>query len=267
MSKAARKKQKRKRCCRGGLISLLDRTERTNIMLIKTKKYLWNKNYYKVVIILISMSAIFEFVFQYRFQSKIDIVYFFIASYISVIMIKDIVGSKTKKYLPVFYYFWPFIIIFINWMSHCKFALLPFVVSSYIIVICGKYKKKFLKVLILVSSLTIATMYLLLIAGYFIVNPQIEIKDTVYSPDNKYVMVVEETNFFLGGQVYVYFGRNIEFGVLGYYMPYKVKYYGNTDVWPELEFIDDDFISINGQLIETKGNNYIDEKGSDYIDN
>lgn len=228
-------------------------------MLIKTKKFLWNKNYYKIAILLISMSAIFEFVFQYRFRSKIEIFYFFITSYISVIMIKNILGNRTKKYLPVFYYFWPFIIIFIIWISLCKFALLPFIVSSFIFIICGKFRKRIYKILILVTSLTITAMYLLLLVWYFIVNPQIEIKDTVYSPDNKYVMVVEETNFFLGGQVYVYFGRNIDFGVLGYYMPYRVKYYGNTDVWPELQFINDDFISINGQLIETKGSNYIDD--------
>lgn len=230
-------------------------------MLIKIKKFLWNKNYYKIAIILISMSAIFELVFQYRFRTKIEIVYFFISSFISVVMIKNILGNKTKKYLPVFYYFWPFIMTCIICISHCKFALLPFIVSSLIIVICGKFRKKILKILILVTSVTVTAMYLLLlfIVHQVVVTPEIDIIKTVYSSDKKYVMVVEETDFSTGGQVYVYFGRNIEFGVLGHYMPYRVKYYGNTDVRPVLQFIDDDFISINGQFIETKGNNYIDD--------
>lgn len=226
-------------------------------MLVKNREVLCTQYFYKLAIIIISLNAIFELVFKYRFQSRIDIVYLFILGFISIIMIKNIVG--TKKYLPVFYYFWPIIMLIINYISLCQFASLPFVITSYIIIICGRFKYKSIKIFILVVNFIALSIYLILIVGYYIFAPQKDILETEYSLDKKYIMVVEESNFFMGGQVYVYVGRNIDFGVLGHYMPVKVKYYGHTGERPEIQFIDDDFISINGEQIEIKGSNYIDD--------
>lgn len=226
-------------------------------MLVKNREVLCAKYFYKLAIIIISLNAIFELVFKYRFQSKIEIVYLFLLCFISIVMIKNIVG--TKKYLPVFYYFWPIIMLIINYISFCQFASLPFVITSFIIIIYGKFKYKSIKIFILVVNFIVLAMYLVLIVGYYISAPQKDILETEYSLDKKYIMVVEESDFFMGGQVYVYVGRNIDFGVLGHYMPVKVKYYGHTGERPEIQFIDDDFISINGEQIEIKGSNYIDD--------
>lgn len=242
---------------RGKEIITLYQNKRWMIMILEIQKYLWTKNYYKIAIIIISLNAIFELVFKYRFQTRIEIIYFFISGFISAVMIKSIV--KTESYIPVFYYFWPFIMLIINYISLCQFASLPFVVTSFIIVIFGKFRYKLLKILILVTNLTAMVIYLVLVVGYYIASPQKDILETVYSHDKKYIMVVEETEFFMGGQVYVYLGRNVDFGILGHYKPVKVKYYGHTGETPEIQFIDDDFISINGQLIEIKGSNYIDD--------
>lgn len=232
------------------------------LMFMKISNLLKIKNYYKIIIIIICLNAFFELIFQYRFQTKIEIVYFFISCFISDFMIKSIVGREAEKYLPVFYYLWPFIMVVIFYISFCKLAMLPFMISSFIIVICGKCKKKWIKILILVPGLIAFSMNLLFLLGYIIINPSKEIIKTVYSIDKKYVMVVEETEFAKSGHVYVYMGRNIDFGVLGHYKPIKVKYFGRTDERPEILFIDDDFVSINGKIMEIEDNSYIDEYNS-----
>lgn len=53
---------------------------------------------------------------------------------------------------------------------------------------------------------------------------QPEVLKTVYSFDNKYMMALEESDLgATGGCVDIYFGRNIDFGLLGHYMPKKTK--------------------------------------------
>lgn len=219
-----------------------------------------NQAIHKAAIIIICLNTAFEVVFQYRFQSEIEIVYFFIAAIVSIIMIKNTAENRSKKYLPVFYCFWPFIMICISAASFCKLALLPFLLSSFIILLCGRFKKKWIKVLVSAVNLAVLSLYLLFLwLAYFFLTSEHGIIKTVYSPDNKYIMVVEETDFSTGGDVSVYFGRNIDFGVLGHYTPRKRKYYGHTDERPELQFIDDNHIRINGRRIESKGNDYIDD--------
>ena len=48
-------------------------------MLTKILKYLCGKNYYKMAVIIISLNFLFELVFKYRFESKIEVFYFIIA--------------------------------------------------------------------------------------------------------------------------------------------------------------------------------------------
>lgn len=56
----------------------------------------------------------------------------------------------------------------------------------------------------------------------------------VYSSDNKYIMILEECSLgATGGYVNIYVGRNIDFGILGCYMPKKIKYRGPWGERPE----------------------------------
>ena len=57
-------------------------------MLTKILKYLCGKNYYKKAVIIISLNFLFELVFKYRFESKIEVFYFIIAVIICIGMIK-----------------------------------------------------------------------------------------------------------------------------------------------------------------------------------
>ncbi len=82
----------------------------------------------------------------------------------------------------------------------------------------------------------------------------------VYSSDNKYIMILEECSLgATGGYVNIYVGRNIDFAILGCYMPKKIKYRGLWGERPEFFFVNDCFISINGEIIDIKGNKCIDD--------
>lgn len=107
-------------------------------------------------------------------------------------------------------------------------------------------------------------MYLLI--GWFLFyspytfNATKEIVKTVYSSGNKYVMNLEEGSVgATGGDVKLYVGRNIDLGFLGRYMPTKIKYWGPWGERPEFFFVNNCSISINGEILEIKGNKYIDE--------
>lgn len=215
-----------------------------------------------MAIAVLCLNTAFELFFQYRFQTKIQAVYFIISAVISVAAVKDRIKNHGREYLPVFYCFWPAILLFIMVISECKLCLLPFAVSSFLILFYGRLKNKFVKIAIV--SMHLIVLFLLsfwwLMVYWFAPGPNV--LGIVYSPDNKYVMVLEETDFSLGGNTSVYFGRNIDFGILGCYSPRRLKYLGNTiaaDESVEFHFVGDDFISINGMVIERKGKSYIDD--------
>lgn len=231
----------------------------------KIEMWLYPRNYYKIAIIIVCLNSIFELVFQYRFQAdiKTEAVYFLIWGIVSIVAIKNMVIKKQKKFLSVFYCFWPIIILFIYSISSCKVSLLPLLVSSFIILFFGRYKQKVIKI-----GLSIfITALVALIAGCIYFYPLIllgmnrpEVIKTVYSFDNKYIMVLEEADLgATGGYVDVYFGRNIDFGHLGRYMPKKTKYHGHWGERPDFNFINDRLIGINGELIEMKGRNYLSD--------
>ena len=80
--------------------------------------------------------------------------------------------------------------------------------------------------------------------------------EIVHSSDDKYIMILEEGDLgATGGYVNIYAGRNIDFGILGCYMPKKIKYRGPWGERPEMFFVNDRLISINGELIDIKGDN------------
>ena len=73
-------------------------------------------------------------------------------------------------------------------------------------------------------------------------------------------MILEECSLgATGGYVNIYVGRNIDFAILGCYMPKKIKYRGLWGERPEFFFVNDCFISINGEIIDIKGNKCIDD--------
>ena len=232
-------------------------------MLLKIKTILCSRDYYEIAIMLICLNSIFELVFQYRFQTelKMEVIYFLILGAISVIAIKNRVKSNQKTYLPVFYCFWPVIMSFIYFYSICKIALLPLLLSSYIMLFAGRYKRKSIKI----GMAVIMSIFYVLIALFIYFFPfalsamrRPEVVETSYSFDHKYIMVLEETDLgATGGNVDVYFGRNIDFGLLGHYMPMKTKYYGHWGERPDFSFVNNHLISINGELIEMKGRNYL----------
>ena len=221
------------------------------------------RNYYKIAIIIVVLNSIFELVFQYRFQAdiKTEAVYFLIMGIISIVAVKNMVIKKQEKVLPVFYCFWPIIMLFIYSVSSCKLSLLPLLISSLVILFLGKYKQKSVRI----SVIIFITAPAVFIAGCIYFFPLIllgmnkpEVVEIVYSFDNKYMMVLEENDLgATGGNVYVYLGRNIDFGVLGHYMPTKTKYHGHWGERPDFNFVNEHFISINGELIEMKGLNYL----------
>lgn len=224
---------------------------------------LYSRNYYKIAIIIVCLNSIFELVFQYRFQAdiKMEEIYFLIWGIVSIVAIKNMVIKKQEKPLPVFYCFWPIIMLFIYSLSSCKVSLLPLLFSSLIILFWGKYKQRLLKI-----SVTIfITAFMALIIGFIYFFPLIllgmnkpQIIEIVYSFDKKYIMVLEETSLgATGGNVDVYFGRNIDFGFLGRYMPKKTKYHGHWGERPDFNFVNNRLISINGELIEMRGRNYL----------
>ena len=229
----------------------------------KIKMSLYSRNYYKIAIIIVCINSIFELVFQYRFQAdiKMEEIYFLIWGIVSIIAIKNMVIKEQEKPLPVFYCFWPIIMLFIYSLSSCKVSLLPLLVSSLIILFWGKYKQRLLKI-----SVTIfITAFTALIIGFIYCFPLIllgmnkpEVVEIVYSFDKKYIMVLEESDLgATGGNVDVYFGRNIDFGLLGRYMPKKTKYHGHWGERPDINFVNDRLISIHGELIEMRGRNYL----------
>lgn len=220
-------------------------------------------NCYKTAIIIVCLNSIFELVFQYRFQAapKTEAVYFLISGVISLVAIKDMVIKKQKNSLPLFYCFWPIIMLFIYLISACKLALLPLLVSSIIILFWGRYKRKAVKIGVSIFI----TAFVASIAGVIYFFPLImlgmnkpEVLETVYSFDNKYIMVLEESDLgATGGDVDIYLGRNLDFGILGRYMPKKTKYNGHWGETPDFDFVNDQYISVNGELIEMKGAKYL----------
>lgn len=232
-------------------------------MLKKIEKLPYLRNYYKIAIIIICLNSIFELVFQYRFQAdiKTEAVYFVILGIVSIAAIRNMVIKKQKKFLSVFYCFWPIIMLFIYFVSSCKFSLLPLLVSSLIILFLGKYKQKLVKIsatifITAVAVLIVACIYFFPLVLLGMNKP--EVIEMVSSFDNKYIMVLEETDLgATGGYVEVYCGRNIDFGYLGRYMPKKIKYHGYWGERPDFNFVNDHLISVNGELIEMKGQNYL----------
>ena len=180
-------------------------------------------------------------------------------------MIKDIIRNKNKRELSILYCFFPIIMTFIIFFSLCKFSLMPFWVSSFIIFFCGRFKNKILKLIVaifivVIISLSVLFIYFNSLGFMLFLKAQTEVVEIKYSSDNRYVMVLEETDLgATGGEVNIYVGRNIDFGFLGRYMPARKKYYGHSGERPEFEFVDDDFISINGGIIERRGSYYIDD--------
>lgn len=178
---------------------------------------------------------------------------------------KKMIRMSNGKYLPIFYNFWPTIILIISCISLFRLSLLPFVISSFIILLLCEFKKKYVKVIVVGINFIVFIMYLL-IGGFFfygndMFNTTRENIEIVYSSDNKYIMILEVCSLGAtgGGYVNIYVGRNIDFGILGCYMPKKIKYWGLWGERPEFFFVNDCFISINGEIINIKGNKYIDD--------
>lgn len=232
-------------------------------MLTKILKYLCGKNYYKMAVIIIISNFLFEHVFKYRFETKIEVFYFIIAVIICIGMIKKVIRMSNGRYLPIIYNFWPAIILIISCISLFRLSLLPFVISSFIILLLGGFRRKFVKVIVVGINFIFFLMYLLIGVFFFygntLFNTTRENIEIAYSSDNKYKMILEECDLgATGGYVNIYVGRNIDFGILGCYMPKKIKYRGLWGERPEILFVDDGFISINGEMIDIKGNKYID---------
>lgn len=121
-------------------------------------------------------------------------------------------------------------------------------------------KKNFIQSMVIVADSIVLIMYILF--WWFFINyvsPVTTVIETVYSPDNQYLMILEQTDLMTNGEVDLYVGRNIDFGILGRYKPVRRKYHGHSDDRPDIKFIDDDFISINGEVIERRDIYYIDD--------
>lgn len=233
-------------------------------MLTKIQRYLCSKNCYKIAVVIIILNFVFEIVFQYHFETKIEVFYFFIAVVICSVMIKNMIIKNNKKNITIFYCFWPTIILFISCISLYRFSLLPFVISSFAILFLSEFKKKHVKIVIIITNFIVLIMYLLIGGVLFyslnIFHSTKENVEIVYSADSKYVMILEESNLgATGGYVKIYVGRNIDFGIMGRYMPKKVKYWGPWGERPEFFLVNDYSISINGEIIEIKSNKYIDD--------
>lgn len=228
-------------------------------MLTKIQNYLCGRNCYKIAVVILCLNFMFELVFQYCFKTQIEVFYFFIGVIICAVMIKNVIGKNNNKYLSVFYYFWPAVILIISCVSLYRFSLFPFVISSFVLLFLGKFKKKFIKIIFIFFNSIVLIMYLLIGSLFLFFSPVKEIVETIYSSDHKYVMILEESDVgATGGNVNIYVGRNIDFGILGWYMPRKIKYWGVWGERPEFFFVDDRSISINGEIIEIKGNKCID---------
>lgn len=237
---------------------------------MKVKKFerLLSGNYYKAAIIIICLNSLFELIFQYRFQAeaKTEAVYFLLLGIISIAAIKNMVIKNTEDFLPVFYCFWPIIMLFIYLCSPCKMTLFPLLASSFILFFGGRYKQKIIKRLVAIfmaGVVVLIVLYIYVKSGFWLgvmlaMGSKTEVIETVDSFDHKYRMVLEETDFgAIGGYVDVYFGRNIDFGILGCYRPKKIKYRGHWGERPDFNFVNNRLISINGELIERRGGGYL----------
>lgn len=96
----------------------------------KIKMFLYPGNYYKIAIIVVCLNSIFELFFQYRFQAdiKMEVVYFLILGIVSIVEIRNMITKKQKKLLPIFYCFWPIIMLFVYFISSCKVSLIPLII-------------------------------------------------------------------------------------------------------------------------------------------
>ncbi|MGL5434734.1 MAG: hypothetical protein ACRDBO_04935 [Lachnospiraceae bacterium] len=229
-------------------------------MFLKIKDFLWCRDYYKIIAVALCMNCIFAVVYKYRFETKIDIIYFIILAVISVFKIKNMIEVDEKKSLSIFYCIWPIIILFISFLSLYRLPLITLVISSFIIIVIGRFKRRYIKILIISIWLILCIAYLFWGVLFFMFNSVTTIVECEYSHDNKYIMVLEETSTgATGGYVFVSIGRNIDFGFFGTFMPQKVKYHGRWGERPEFHFVDDEIISINGELIKRRGGDYIDD--------
>lgn len=120
-----------------------------------------------------------------------------------------------------------------------------------------------IKLTVIVLNLIVLVMYTLFIWFFdysnLMIKSHTEILEIVYSPDNKYIMVLEETDSSTHEETDVFVGRNIDFGMLGHYMPRRLKYFGNSGERPVIYFVDASFIRIDEEMIEIKGRDYIDD--------
>jgi len=213
--------------------------------------------------IIICLNFLFELVFKYRFVSKIEVFYFIIAVIICIGTIKKMIRMRNGRYLPAFYDLWPAMIMIISCISLFRLSLLPFVISSFMILLLGRSRKRSVKVIVVGINFIGLIMYISIGVFFFYGNAMFnttrENIEIVHSSDDKYIMILEEGDLgAIGGYVNIYAGRNIDFGILGCYMPKKIKYRGPWGERPEMFFVNDRLISINGELIDIKGDRYID---------
>ena len=120
-------------CSKSGFVQI----ERKK-MFTKILKYLCGKDHYKMAAIIICLNFLFELVFKYRFVSKIEVFYFIIAVIICIGTIKKMIRMRNGRYLPAFYDLWPAMIMIISCISLFRLSLLPFVISSFMILLLGK---------------------------------------------------------------------------------------------------------------------------------
>lgn len=207
---------------------------------------------YVIIVTLLFINVLFEFCFKYLFYTKIGGVYFVFSSIF--IYLYFISQKKTTDFLNIKLTYILYVIIII--ICARKLFLIPFIAIPYINVTNSNIDKG-KKILFILGNCVLLVLLYLMFLFYTNTRSVIDIK---FSNDRKYIAVVESIDLgATGGETDVYVGRNINLGVLGYYCPRKLKYYGHSDERPEIEFLEEGKIMIKNRTIEIKGNKYIDD--------
>jgi hypothetical protein len=136
--------------------------------------------------------------------------------------------------------------------------LTPYIIIPFASIVNSKTSK--IRTLFIVGNSILLVLLAFMLCLSLFYRATHNVLDFEISSNGKYVAVTEETDLgAIGGHTEVYVGRNINFGIFGYYFPRKLKYYGeDTGETPEIRFLNNDEIFIKYRKIKIKGNEYID---------
>ncbi len=135
--------------------------------------------------------------------------------------------------------------------------MIPILLASIIIIFIVKLKNWIKAIIIIIFALPI--LFSALVYFFVFINfAPTKIIEKIYSPNKKYIAIIQEVDSgALGGDVYVFVGKNIDFGFLGAYEPRTIKYEGYWGDRPKVEFKDNITISIDEKILNIYDKEFI----------